>query len=639
MNTFVKLVSLFTILLALSACGGGGGGSSDPGPTTPPMVTDADSDGVENASDNCPDDANASQADLDMDGLGDVCDDDDDADGVEDGLDNCPNIPNANQSDFTMDGVGDVCDDDDDNDGVLDINDIDKDDDGLIEIATLEELDWMRNDPTGQTLTDHDGNVLMDGCFGGACNGYELIADLDFDTNGDGLMDINDTYFDYDGDGTNKGWLPIGRGFDNRFAANFDGNGYAISNLYINRPLENEVGLFGSIFGLSSSPEIKSIALDGPLMEVTGLNLTGSLVGLARQFVTISDNHTSGDVTGGGLTGGLVGRALSSVIILDSSASGEVAGLSGTGGLVGSVVQGGNTIENSFSTGNVSGAGDSTGGLVGEVFANATISDSSASGDVSGTGDNTGGLVGSALSSLTISNSLASGSVIGSDNTGGLVGLARSGGAIENSFATGDVSGGNSSGGLIGSVNFDGTPYTNVSERVAIQTSFATGAVTTTDNIRVGGLIGLSYNLALEDCFATGAVSDANQFVGGLIGNANDSTTISRCFSANPVSGTSDVGALVGYSDEVTYEDNYFANDTNPGLVGVENDFFGNVGIATDVSGDTLSALQSATSAGENGVFTDWSDSIWDFGSSTQLPGLIIDGTLYRDGNADGVLD
>jgi len=45
---------------------------------------DSDGDGVPDADDNCPDDSNVDQADLDMDGAGDVCDPDDDNDGLPD---------------------------------------------------------------------------------------------------------------------------------------------------------------------------------------------------------------------------------------------------------------------------------------------------------------------------------------------------------------------------------------------------------------------------------------------------------------------------------------------------------------------------------------------------------------------------
>lgn len=72
--------------------------------------TDTDGDGVTDAADNCPDDANASQADLDADGDGDVCDGDDDADGVPDEDDNCPRVANMSQLDADGDRVGDACD-------------------------------------------------------------------------------------------------------------------------------------------------------------------------------------------------------------------------------------------------------------------------------------------------------------------------------------------------------------------------------------------------------------------------------------------------------------------------------------------------------------------------------------------------
>jgi hypothetical protein len=99
-----------------------------------PTASDTDGDGIDDASDNCPDVFNpirplddGAQADFDNDGVGDVCDpcpidpnttncstpdpDDVDGDGEPNATDNCPNTPNADQADGDNDGRGDVCDD------------------------------------------------------------------------------------------------------------------------------------------------------------------------------------------------------------------------------------------------------------------------------------------------------------------------------------------------------------------------------------------------------------------------------------------------------------------------------------------------------------------------------------------------
>jgi DNA-binding beta-propeller fold protein YncE len=80
---------------------------------------DADGDGAL-AGDNCPAVANASQADADLDGIGDACDNcpafanapqaDADLDGAGDGCDNCPAAANPSQADGDLDLHGDACD-------------------------------------------------------------------------------------------------------------------------------------------------------------------------------------------------------------------------------------------------------------------------------------------------------------------------------------------------------------------------------------------------------------------------------------------------------------------------------------------------------------------------------------------------
>ena len=91
--------------------------------SAPPPPPDSDGDGVPDASDNCPNTANAGQENNDGDSQGDACDPDDDNDGVVDGTDNCPLVANPDQTNTDGDAQGDACDDDDDNDGVVDAQD------------------------------------------------------------------------------------------------------------------------------------------------------------------------------------------------------------------------------------------------------------------------------------------------------------------------------------------------------------------------------------------------------------------------------------------------------------------------------------------------------------------------------------
>jgi len=594
---------------------------------------------------------------------------------------------------------------DSDGDGVVDSVDIDDDNDGLIEISTLEHLDWIRNELTGAMLVDHLGNRMMDGCLNVVCVGYELTADLDFDTNNDGLMDFNDFYFDQDGDGQNNGWLPVGDSVS-PFAAIFEGNNHRISNLYINRTGTDtettggsDVGLFGVIFGNVGTPiEIRNLTFDGDLTQISGVTSTGALAGQAQGAVEITNLHSDGTVSGssqrtGGLigtavdidvnnssvtggvtgffltggvigrtdgvtisgctksgrpvrgntfhTGGLVGDAHTGTEIIDSSSSASVIGGFTPGGLVGLLYN--STIRDSMASGPVSGTGN-VGGLVAQSRSISEIVGSYALGNANATGESVGGLVGHVFNGpLSITNSFAEGTVTGPRFTGGLVGNNRGELNIASSYATGQVIGTDFVGGLVGAFNLyttDPATSTDVSILVDIGSifeSFSISAVGSSSGSYVGGLIGISYNTNVLDSFATGSVTTSGQYVGGLIGDANLGTIVNRSFCVNTITGSLDVGALVGYSDSAAYSDNYFANDQ--GILNAlgTNNSAGGLN-PTGTTGSSLANLQLVTTAGENGLFTNWG-AAWDFGDTSQLPGLLINGMVHRDGDANGVLD
>lgn len=143
-------------------------GSSDMASATLYIVEDNDNDDILNSEDNCPDDANTDQADLDNDGLGDVCDNDVDGDSVLDAVDNCPINANTDQDDLDGDGQGNACDLDSDNDQMPDV----------YELANgLDPLDAsdQRADPDGDGFTN-----LEEFRFGTDPN----VADADTNNNG-----------------------------------------------------------------------------------------------------------------------------------------------------------------------------------------------------------------------------------------------------------------------------------------------------------------------------------------------------------------------------------------------------------------------------------------------------------------------
>ena len=392
------------------------------------------------------------------------------------------------------------------------------------------------------------------------------------------------------------------------FSGSLNGFGHRISNLYINRPASNFIGLIGT----ASNAFIQNINLAN--VSVSGNNQVGGLIGfnqtqrvytilrnvnvtgainanndaggvigvnagLKDGFNTLDSLSFAGNVSGrqnniGGLIGinsagsfNLSADSFQGVIdVINSRANASVRGNANVGGLVGlnTTFYGAARIDDSHSTGTVSAftlqADAATGGLVGLNYARngmASIYKSDSRSNVYG-GDNTGGLVGKALSQqgfTLIDYSHADGEVSGLDYTGGLVGANIVSESVGTSFvlhtsATGAVRGKNRVGGLIGWNH-------TLGGNIETGNSSATGSVF---GLRqVGGLVGLndSEDYGFNNMnynYATGAVTGFAQ-VAGLIGEnyagENGISLIKDNYATGQVIGLYETGGLIGRNKDI----------------------------------------------------------------------------------------
>ena len=223
----------------------------------------------------------------------------------------------------------------------------------------------------GCKLTDHDGDSQT--AEQPTCVGYELMNDIDLDTDGDGSADSEDTYWN-----SGAGWDPIGTNAG-VFRTNFKGNGNTINNLFIARSNSTDsVGLFGRI---GSAGRIETLGVINA--NVHGKVNSGVLGGDNSGAIVAC--YTTGKAQGAGAVGGLVGST-NGGSVNSAYSTAYVTANSSVGGLVGYFWSG--SITNSYSTGRVASTGSSVGGLIGGALVSATNSywDTSTSGQSTSAG-------------------------------------------------------------------------------------------------------------------------------------------------------------------------------------------------------------------------------------------------------------
>ena len=286
--------------------------------------------------------------------------------------------------------------------------DYDSDDDGYIDVKTHAQLNAIRYDLNGNgaqdsvsasdwtnytsafsnaatgmgcKLTDHDSNSQT--ADQPTCVGYELMNDIDLDTDGDGNIgtDTGDAYHN-----SGAGWSPITDASNlTSYTGNFNGNGNTINNLFINRSAAAYQGLFR---GFGGSARIEQLGITNA--NVSGGNWVGILAGFnGTSTAAIVACYTTGKVAGGDRVGGLVGYN-SRGTISSSYSTAYVSGRTRVGGLVG--YRGGDAITDTYSTGRVvrsSGTDTRFGGLIGAAVPQSANNVSNSYWDTSTSGQTT----------------------------------------------------------------------------------------------------------------------------------------------------------------------------------------------------------------------------------------------------------
>ncbi len=341
-----------------------------------------------------------------------------------------------------------------------------------------------------------------------------------------------------------NGFSPIGN-LTSVFEGNYDGGEYIINHLYINRPTDSLIGLFG----VTKNATVKNLGLTN--VNIKGSKKLGGLAGyyeggeITNCYTTgICVSNTSNDwrAIAGGLTGYNNGKITSCYSKVNVSSS---YGL--VGGLVGNNE---GQITKSHSIGNVTGY-SLTGGLAG--YNEAKVSNCYSNSDVNSSGDVAGGFIGENAGPITDCHS--TGNVTGFNLTGGLVGYNAS--SVSNCYSNSDVNcSGNMVGGLVGEnqdiitcsysngnivgYNYVGGLAGYNNGTVSISYSDATARA---NYDVVGGLVGINENY-ITSSYATGDVI-GNEYAGGLVGVNTD--VILGCYSRSRViAGSSICGGLVG---------------------------------------------------------------------------------------------
>lgn len=161
-----------------------------------------------------------------------------------------------------------------------------------------------------------------------------------------------------------EGFSPIG--YKNQeFTGSFNGKGFVIYGLYINRPEKD----YTAMFGYTLNASVKNIGLIN--VAITGKWAVGGLVA-KNENTDIQKSFVTGSVTGTNkVVGGLIGLNTGTSYVNKVYSTAKVTGTSNVGGLVGSI-SGTTSLVQAYASGQVESAG-TVGGAIGKVADTPTI--------------------------------------------------------------------------------------------------------------------------------------------------------------------------------------------------------------------------------------------------------------------------
>jgi hypothetical protein len=379
---------------------------------------------------------------------------------------------------------------------------------------------------------------------------------------------------DHDGDPNTPdqamGFEPVGK-FEmenptNGFAGSFDGQGHLISGIYINRPLEIGVGLFGYIH---SSCYIKNLSIEN--IYIQGYRTVGGLVGIIattteNSSINISGCNITGELYGDINIGALCGYSAtdaegSTIKISETHSDIKITGYnSDIGGIIGSnIAKNGNvSIQNCTASCDITGD-NYIGGICGTNNSQSgeiTIQSCSSRGKISGSSF-VGGLCGFNFcqnNKITIHDCFSNFEITGTVNVGGFCGFNQAQSntiLITKCFSQSNIVGLSNVGGFVGQ-NY--SIFQNTTSKAEITECFSTGSVNA-NNASVGGFCGTNnseVSAVINNCFTTVTITSKWAMgAGGFCGlnNGDHSTQISNCYSAGEIISDRHPGGFVGFSN------------------------------------------------------------------------------------------